>query len=97
MTAEEYWHGDPYLVKFYREANELRREVINQDMWLQGLYNYNAFNAVMETFSYGLSGKKGSRPKGYMQYPIAITEREKEAEKQRKIKHTMDFIAKGQN
>lgn len=96
MTCEEYWHGDPHLVTFYRESYELRREIYNQDLWLQGLYNYKAFNAVIEAFSYGMGGKKGQRPKGYLQYPIAITEREKEAEKQRKIKHTMEFVAKGQ-
>lgn len=96
MTCEEYWHDDPYLTVFYREADELRREIKNQDLWLQGLYNYKAFTAVMESFSYGMSGKKGAKPKGYFDYPIAITEREKEAERQRKIKHTMEFVLKGQ-
>lgn len=96
MTAQEYWDGDPHLVKGYREAYEYRTEIKNQDFWLQGLYIYNAFSSVIAQFSHSLAGGKGKKPKGYLEYPIAITEREKEAEKQRKIKHTLDFIEKGQ-
>ena len=95
MTYELFWQGPPYLVKAYREAHEFQREIENQRLWLQGLYNYRAFAAVMENFAYGMNGKKGSKPQGYLDNPIAITEAERKAEKKRKIKHTLAWVNKG--
>lgn len=97
VPYEEFWHGDYCKLKFYLRAWEYKQEQENQRLWLQGLYNYKAFDAGLEEFSYGMNGKKGKQPKGYLEYPIAITEREKEAERQRKIKHTQEWFAKGQN
>lgn len=42
MTYEQYWEMDCQMVKYYREAYELRREVANQDAWIQGMYIYEA-------------------------------------------------------
>lgn len=42
MTEEQFWHGDPRLCKAYRQAHKLRIEQRNQELWLQGLYNYDA-------------------------------------------------------
>ena len=38
MTEEQYWDRDSTLVKSYRKAEELRKERVNQEMWLQGMY-----------------------------------------------------------
>ena len=38
MTYEEYWYGDPWLVRAYREADKLRQERANESAWLHGLY-----------------------------------------------------------
>ena len=38
MTEEQYWDRDCLLVKYYREAEELRNEKLNQQAWLQGMY-----------------------------------------------------------
>lgn len=96
MTAQNFWEDSPYLAIAFRKAHELKREERNQELWMQGWYNYHAFGAVMEEFSYGMNGKKGARPKGYIKQPISITENEKEQEKQRRIKHTLEWVAKGQ-
>lgn len=96
MTLAQFWNESPYFAVYIRKAYDLRRQELNQKMWLQGLYNYAAFDAVMEEFAYGLSGKKGARPKGYLKQPIPITTREKDDEKQRRIKHTLEWVAKGQ-
>lgn len=96
MSYEEFWYASPCLIKTYLKAHELKVEQRNQELFLQGLYNYKAFQAVIEEFSYGLSGKKGKKPEGYLEYPIPITEHEKEMEKQRRILHTMEIVAKGQ-
>ena len=96
MSYELYWHGDPWAAREYLEARELKRAEENQRMWMQGLYNYKAVSAALEIFGYGLSGRKGARPSGYIADPIPITEKERKAAKQKKIQHTLDFVRKGQ-
>lgn len=80
MTYEQYWNADPYLAVYYRKAHELKVEERNQELWLQGLYNYKAFSAVIDMFAYGLGGKKGRRPKGYIEKPIDLKEPGKQPE-----------------
>lgn len=95
ISYDEFWHGDYCKFKYYVKKHEYDTEDINTKLWLQGMYNYKAFEAVMNAFSYGMSGGKGKKPNGYMEYPHPFTEREKAAEKQRKIEHTLRFVAKG--
>lgn len=96
MTDEQYWERDPYLIQTYRKAHELRIEQRNQEMYVQGLYNYDAFRAVIEAFSWGLGGRKGSRPAPYREHPISLTAHEKEAERQRNIAKTLAWVKNGQ-
>lgn len=93
MSAEEYWHGDPCIYAAYREAEVFRQERNNYESWLQGRYIYEALQATFAAFSYGMSGKKGQKPDPYTQYPYAITEREREAERQRRAEFTRKFFA----
>lgn len=70
MTEEQYWDRDCCLVKFYREAEEIRRERVNQEMWLQGMYFYDALarvSPILHAFA-----KKGTKAKPYVEeaYPI---------------------------
>jgi hypothetical protein len=79
MTSEEFWHGDPRLVKAYQKANDLKREAENQKLWLQGLYIYDAFAVVLSN----AFGKKGSKKQEYFKEPINIlgkTEEDEERE-----------------
>lgn len=92
MTYEQYWYADPHLVVYYRKAHELAMEERNQQMWLQGLYNYRAFSAVIEMFSYGLGGKKGRKPDGYIDKPFDILKKQKSEE----YEPTEEEIAKAQ-
>ena len=74
MTPEEYWYGDVWLVKDYREAYKLRKDEQNAKAWLQGLYNYSAFAVIMQN-AFG-SGKIES----YLSEPIDFHPKEKTAE-----------------
>lgn len=77
MTAEEYWHGDADLTKFYRKANKLKIERKNKELWLQGLYIYDAICAVspvLRAFS------KAKKPSPYPSEPYDLW-KEKEPEK----------------
>ena len=68
MTNEEFWYGEPRLAKAYREAQKLRDERINQQLWLQGLYNYDALSVVISN----AFGSKGSKKQKYMTEPIEL-------------------------
>ena len=47
MSPQEYWEGDPYLARFYYRAHKLKVEMRNQELWLQGWYNYNAVSSAL--------------------------------------------------
>ena len=102
MTYEQYWEGDSTLVKYYRKAEELRNEKKNQELWLQGMYVYEAIcdvAPVLHAFA-----KQGTKPTPYSSKPYPLTNeqvnRDKE-EKQRKIaekgKRFMEAMAKSIN
>ena len=70
MTEEQYWDKDSCLVKFYREAEDLRKERVNQEAWLQGMYIYDALariSPILHAFA-----KKGTKAQPYVEeaYPI---------------------------
>ncbi len=79
MTEEQYWDKDCTLVTYYREAEQLRHERVNQDLWLQGMYIYDAISRlspILHAFA-----KKGTKAKPYMDNPYPINKRtEKQAE-----------------
>lgn len=82
MTSAEYWDGDCTLVVEYRKAEEIRNNKKNQELWLQGMYIYEALcdvAPVMRAFA-----KKGTKPHKYPAEPYALTdkERKKSNEKQ---------------
>lgn len=47
MTSEEYWKGTPRLATAYREKYELEQELKNEQLWLQGVYIYDALGAIV--------------------------------------------------
>lgn len=81
MSYEQFWDGDPHLAVAYRKANKLKREIANEQAWLQGLYIYDAFGVVLaNAFS-----KRGSKKYEYVAKPIDIfplTEAEKKRREQ---------------
>ena len=79
MTPEQYWDGDPMLAKYYRKADELRRQRKNQELWLQGMYIYEALCDVSPI--YNAFAKKGTKPRPYADRPYSITESERKDEK----------------
>ena len=86
MTPEQYWEGDCTLVKYYRKAEELRNEKRNQELWLQGMYIYEAFcdvAPILHAFA-----KKGTKPTPYSAKPYPLNDKQierDEEEKQRKL------------
>ena len=85
MTPEQYWESDCTLVKYYRKAEEIRNEKRNQELWLQGMYIYEALcdvSPILHAFA-----KKGTKPTPYSEKPYALNAKQverNEEEKQRK-------------
>lgn len=70
MTYHEYWDGDAAMVKYFREADELKRERRNSEMWLQAAYFYEALLDASPVFN-PLSKK--NKPFPFRSEPIPIT------------------------
>ena len=71
MTPEQYWDGDPALAKYYRKAHELQRKRRNEDLWLQGMYIYEALcdvSPILQAFA-----KRGTKPRPYTDRPYSLT------------------------
>ena len=86
MTPEQYWDGDPSLPKYYRKAYELQRKRTNEDLWLQGMYIYEALcdvSPVMNAFA-----KRGTKPHPYSDRPYSITRDDRKEEQ--KLKEQRD-------
>ena len=102
MTPEQYWDGDCTLPKYFRKAEELRNDKRNEELWLQGMYIYEAIcdvAPILHAFA-----KKGTKPTPYAAKPYPLNEkqiRKDEEEKQRKIaekgKKFMDALAASVN
>lgn len=90
MTAEQYWDDDCTLVKHYRKAYELQNRRKNQELWLQGMYIYEALcnaSPLLNPFS------KEKKPLPYPDRPYPLTkedaikeEKERKAIKMRQMK-----------
>lgn len=98
MTYEQYWDMSPYLVIAYRKAYKLKREIANEQAWLQGLYVYDAFAVCMAN----AFAKRGAKKENYLEKPVDIfplTDAEKkrrEQEERGKMQQAMEAIARKQ-
>ena len=74
MTPEQYWDGDPEWARAFRKADEIRMERKNQELWLQGMYVYEAIcdaSPILHDFA-----KRGTKPHPYADKPYPISEKQ---------------------
>ena len=67
MTYDEFWYGEPYRAKFYRESYKLKVRQKDEELWIQGMYIYEALckvSPILHAFS-----KKGTKPLPYSEKP----------------------------
>ena len=89
MPADEFWNGDPYMAVIYRDVDLRRREDINANLWLQGVYFFEAVSIAICNSFRGKGQKALSYPeKPYRITPLTAKEKKaaKEAERQKAIK-----------
>ena len=73
MSYDEYWYGETWRVHDYIEAQKFRLEQREHELWLQGLYTFNALQSALSVSEFFRS--KGSRPIPYPQKPHGVWER----------------------
>ena len=78
MTYEQFWYGDPWMVKAYQQAFLLKQRKRNEEMWIQGAYIANAVSVALNN---GFNKRKID----YMKSPLDIYPKT-EAEKQEEIR-----------
>ena len=82
VSADEYWNGDYTMLKFYAEKHRLAVEQQNEQLWLQGVYFYEAIAvALANAFSKHSNAKYPDKP--YRLTPMS--EEEQELENKRKV------------
>ena len=47
MSYQDYWYGEPNMVKSYRDAYKIKQDEDNLMAWLQGMYNYVALGTAL--------------------------------------------------
>ena len=88
MTYELFWESDCTLVKYYRKADEIRKNRRNEELWLQGAYVYEAIcdvAPVLHAFA-----KKGTKPQPYSSKPYALTEAQRQKVEEDKARAISD-------
>ena len=98
MSYEQYWDAPPHLAVAYRKAFKLKRELENEQAWLNGLYVYDAFAVCMAN----VFSKRGAKKQEYLERPVDIfplTEAEKkrrEQEEYAKMQKAMESMVRKQ-
>jgi len=81
MTWDDYWNGDPQMTVAFRKMHRLKQESRNQEMWLQGMYIYEALLDVSPMF-HDLVKEPKPIPYPAKPYPISKTDSEKRKEQE---------------
>lgn len=87
-----FWKLNPCKLEPFLKARELRLKQRNEEMWLQGVYIYEAVcTAIYNNFR-----EKGKKAIQYMEEPIKIfedTEAEKEIKAKREREKAIKFFS----
>lgn len=81
MTYDEFWFGKPERAKYYRKAYELKKKQLNEQLWLQGMYFFEAMCDVAPVLV--TMPKKDAKIQPYSTEPYALTVKEQEERERR--------------
>ena len=87
MSYDEFWYEEPYRTKFYLYSHKLKVKQKDEEMWIQGMYIYEALckvSPILHAFS-----KKGTKPLPYSDKPYmsSFSVVEKQQDKEQEIKN----------
>lgn len=87
MSYDEFWYDDAYKTKFYLDSHKLKVKQKDEEMWIQGMYIYEALcevSPILHAFS-----KKGTKPLPYSEKPYmaSVSKIETQKDKEQEIKN----------
>lgn len=88
MSYNEYWHGNPEKLKYYREMDKINQKRKNFELWLQGRYIYEAIICASPATN-PLSKAKKCYPYPDSPFPMS----KKEAEEMEEAKRIEQYHA----
>lgn len=94
MTYEQFWYGEPQMASAYRKAHDLLMEERNQQMYMQGAYNFHAITTALSNIH--LDGKH-HKINQYLDKPFEIrpkTEIEKEIEGEKQKENVISALTR---
>lgn len=83
MSYDQYWYGDPLMVRAFYKADKIRQERVDEEAWAHGLYVLGALNASVGN----MFKKPGQTPIEYPSEPFSLTKRK---EKQKKTEEQQE-------
>lgn len=92
MDFTQYWEGDSWLTKAYRDASEIKNQRMSEKLWLQGYYNFQAFSTALSNLNFS---KKKRKLNEYMKEPIRLlplTEQEKKQRAEIERQKVIDYF-----
>lgn len=87
MTYDQYWYGDPLMVRAFYKAEKMRQMQMDNLAWLNGLYVKSALESTVCNM---LSGKNAEKSK-YPENPIMYQQEEKNRRSAEKEKQEEAF------
>lgn len=92
ISYETFWHLNPHKLKPFIKAQELKRKIQDEMMWMMGMYVNNAVSVAVE---HNLAGRKAKSK--YMEKPMLqdqkITGEPKELTHEEKMKQVHAIFA----
>lgn len=85
MSYDEYWFESPYRAQFYRKAKEISVRQKDEELWMQGVYIYDALcrvSPILHAFS-----KSGTKPLPYVEKPYLLGIEEKKINQEKEIEN----------
>lgn len=93
MTYDQFWNDDCELAVFYRKAAEIKKDLKNQEAWLQGAYFYEAIIDASPVFN--PYAKKGTKPSPYRSEPYDFrseSTNKRQSKEDQSMKNTRSFM-----
>lgn len=88
MSYDLYWFGDTWLVEAYWKAHKLRQKQINEQAWLNGIYESMAISSTIGNAFLD----KGAQPFRYPEEPLDLDEKDKKAEPINETAYAMAYM-----
>ena len=93
MSYDEYWYGSPYRARFYLEAHKIKVKQKDEELWMQGMYIYEALcdvSPILHAFS-----KNGTKPLPYADGPYLHKNKKYQTkEEKEQIRKNEELIAR---